>query len=55
MRRGDLDGAWLPEPWATRIVLELHAVRLVDERDLWPERRFATAVLTARAEDAAKP
>lgn len=55
MRRGDLDGAWLPEPWATRIVLELHAVRLVDERDLWPERRFASAVLTARAEDATTP
>ena len=55
MKRGDLDGAWLPEPWATRIVTELEADRLVDERDLWPERRFATAVLTSRAEDASSP
>jgi NitT/TauT family transport system substrate-binding protein len=55
MKRGDLHGAWLPEPWATRIVVELAAVRLVDERDLWPERRFSTAVLTTRGEDAATP
>ena len=55
MRRGELHGAWLPEPWATRIVTELRAVRLVDERDLWPERRFSTAVLASRAEDASSP
>jgi NitT/TauT family transport system substrate-binding protein len=54
MRRGRLDGAWLAEPWATRLCDELGAIRLVDERDLWPERRFATAVLAtvrARAHD----
>jgi NitT/TauT family transport system substrate-binding protein len=55
MKRGDLHGAWLPEPWATRIVNDLSAVRFVDERDLWPDRRFATAVLTSRAEDADAP
>lgn len=53
MKRGDLHGAWLPEPWATRIVDELSAIRFVDERDLWPGKRFATAVLTSRAEDGA--
>lgn len=51
MKRGDLHGAWLPEPWATRVVLELSAIRLVDERELWPGKRFATAVLTSRASD----
>src|SRR4051812_28055445 len=51
MKRGELDGAWLPEPWATRIVTETDATRLVDERDLWPERRFATAVLATLAKD----
>ena len=50
MKSGELDGAWLPEPWATRIVRELDAVRFIDERDLWPERRFSTAVLVARAD-----
>jgi NitT/TauT family transport system substrate-binding protein len=48
MKRGALAGAWLPEPWATRIVVEAKAVRLIDERDLWPDRRFPTALLTAR-------
>jgi NitT/TauT family transport system substrate-binding protein len=52
MRRGELDGAWLPEPWATRIVEELGATRFIDERDLWPNNRFATAVLASRAENA---
>lgn len=46
MRHGDLDAAWLPEPWATRIVSEVRgATRLLDERDAWPGRRFATAVV----------
>lgn len=55
MQSGDLDGAWLPEPWATRIVRELEAVRLIDERDLWAGRRFSTAVLVARADRAGDP
>lgn len=50
MKRGELHGAWLPEPWATRIVEELSAVRFIDERDRWPNKRFATAVLVSRAE-----
>lgn len=32
---GKLDGAWLPEPWASRLVLQAGAKVLVDERDLW--------------------
>lgn len=48
MRRGAIVGAWLPEPWATRIVVELKARRLVDERELWPERRFPTALVVVR-------
>jgi NitT/TauT family transport system substrate-binding protein len=34
---GDIDGAWVPEPWATRLILEGGGRVLVDERDLWPE------------------
>ena len=48
--RGSLDGAWLPEPWATRVVREAGADRLLDERDLWPGRAFPTAVLVARGD-----
>lgn len=48
MRRGHLAGAWLPEPWATRIVAESPAYRELDERDVWPGGRFATALVVVR-------
>ena len=32
---GKVDGAWLPEPWASRLVLQAGAKVLVDEKDLW--------------------
>ena len=50
MRRGALDGAWMAEPWATRLVREADGVRLVDERDLWPDRRFPSALVVARGD-----
>ncbi|MBI2391287.1 MAG: ABC transporter substrate-binding protein [Deltaproteobacteria bacterium] len=48
MRRGRIAAAWLPEPWATRVVVDLGATRMLDERELWSERRFPTALLVAR-------
>lgn len=45
--RGRLDGAWVPEPWGSRLRAEAGGTILVDERDLWPERRFPTTVLVA--------
>ncbi len=50
IRKGALDGAWLPEPWATRVVLDAGAVRLIDERTLWPNRAFPTAIVVARGD-----
>jgi NitT/TauT family transport system substrate-binding protein len=44
---GDLDGAWVPEPWATRLVLEGGGHVLVDERDIWPDGQFVTTHLIA--------
>jgi NitT/TauT family transport system substrate-binding protein len=32
-----IDGAWVPEPWATRLIQEGGGSVLVDERDLWPD------------------
>ncbi len=55
MQRGGLDGAWLPEPWATRVVMEASALRLVDERDLWPGKLFPTAIVVARSDFARGP
>lgn len=34
---GEIDGAWVPEPWATRLIDEGGGAVLVDERDLWAE------------------
>lgn len=45
---GEIAGAWVPEPWATRLILEGGGKVLVDERDLWPDRRFTTTVLLVR-------
>ena len=42
IQRGQLDGAWVPEPWASRIILEANGKVLVDERDLWPNGDFVT-------------
>lgn len=42
-------GAWVPEPYATRLVQAGGKV-LVDERDLWPGGRFATTLLAVRTD-----
>jgi NitT/TauT family transport system substrate-binding protein len=44
----ELDGAWVPEPWATRLVKEANGRILVDERDLWPPGKFVTAHIIVR-------
>lgn len=47
---GGLDGAWLPEPWVSRLVLEAGAEVLVDEGELWPGGEYPTTVLVVRAD-----
>jgi NitT/TauT family transport system substrate-binding protein len=47
MKRGDLEAAWVPEPWGARLLAEAGAHVLVDERDLWEGRRFPTTVVVA--------
>jgi NitT/TauT family transport system substrate-binding protein len=46
---GQIDGAWVPEPWATRMI-EAGGHVLVDERDLWPGGRYVTTHLVVRTE-----
>lgn len=48
--KGDIDGAWVPEPWASRLVLELNGTRLFHEEDLWPDKRFSTVLLIGRTD-----
>jgi NitT/TauT family transport system substrate-binding protein len=49
-RMGQIAGAWVPEPWSTRLVQEAGGKVLVDERDLWPGRQFVTTLLLVRTE-----
>ena len=42
-RQGQIDGAWVPEPWASRLIVEGGGQLLLDERDLWPSGDFVTA------------
>lgn len=46
---GSLDGAWVPEPFASRLQ-NAGGKLLVDERDLWPGGKFVTTHLIVRTE-----
>ena len=48
--KGDIDGAWVPEPWATMLVEELNGVRLFDENEFWPENQFSSVLLIGRSD-----
>ena len=48
--KGDIDGAWVPEPWATMLVQDLDGVRLFNEEKLWPNEQFASVLLIARTD-----
>ena len=43
----ELDAAWAPEPWATRLIREGNGRLFLDERDLWPQGQFITCHLIA--------
>lgn len=45
MRSKELDGAWVPEPWVTRLVNEANGRVFVDEAALWPKGRYPTTLL----------
>ncbi len=49
-KRGQLDAAWVPEPWLSRLVDSGSARLVLDERDLWPSHRFTTTVIVARTD-----
>lgn len=41
----DLDAAWTPEPWATRLIHEGNGRLFLDERTLWPHGQFVIGLL----------
>lgn len=44
-KQGRIDGAWVPEPWGTRLIQEGGGKVLVDERSLWPDGKFVTTLV----------
>jgi NitT/TauT family transport system substrate-binding protein len=43
--KGDIDGAWVAEPWATILETELGGKRLFHEEEFWPNKEFASVLL----------
>jgi NitT/TauT family transport system substrate-binding protein len=43
--QGAIDGAWVPEPNLSRMILESKGKLLVNEKDLWPNGQFVTTHL----------
>jgi NitT/TauT family transport system substrate-binding protein len=46
-QQGELDAAWVPEPWVARLVLEANGTILLDERTRWPDGKFVTTNVIA--------
>ncbi len=49
-RRGEIDAAWVPEPWPSRLIHEGGGRLFLDEREIWKDLtggRFATTLLVA--------
>jgi NitT/TauT family transport system substrate-binding protein len=53
-KSGDIVGAWVPEPWATRLIQEGGGKVLVDEKSLWPGGEFVTTHLIVNKDFLAK-
>ena len=51
---GTIAGAWVPEPWASRLVTEGGGKVLVDEKSLWPQGAFVTTHLIVSTDFLAK-
>lgn len=52
--RGDLDAAWVPEPWGQRLISETDAVLVAEEKDLWPSKEFLLTLVVTTPEFLAK-
>ncbi|MEV4636484.1 ABC transporter substrate-binding protein [Actinoplanes sp. NPDC049548] len=48
--QGAIDGAWVPEPNLSKMVLESKGKILVNEKDLWPNGQFVTTHLIVKQE-----
>ncbi|GAA0945520.1 ABC transporter substrate-binding protein [Actinocorallia libanotica] len=49
-KQGAIDGAWVPEPFASRLILESGGKKLLNEKELWPDGKFVITHLIVRQE-----
>ena len=49
-RKGEIDAAWVPEPWATRLIQEAGGRLFLNENSLWPNGVFSTTTVIARTD-----
>lgn len=47
-QKGEIDAAWVPEPWGTRLINEAGGKLFLDEKTLWPGSQFPTTLVIAR-------
>jgi NitT/TauT family transport system substrate-binding protein len=47
-KQKQIDGAWVPEPYASRLVIEGKGKVFLDERSLWPGGKFVTTNVIVR-------
>ena len=50
MDRGDLDAAWVPEPWGARLVADVGATIVAEEKDLWDGGAFSLTLVVTTPE-----
>lgn len=50
MRRGDIDAAWVPEPWGQMLISQADAQIVTEEKDLWPGGDFTLTVVVTTPE-----
>src|SRR5687768_16320225 len=55
MSRGEIDAAWAPEPWGSRLIIESGATLVGKEHEeLWPSKQFVLTVVVTTPEFLAK-
>lgn len=47
-QKGELDAAWVPEPWGTRLIQEAGGKLFLDEKTLWPDGKWVTTNLIVK-------
>ena len=46
-KQGQIDAAWAPEPWGTRLIKEAGGVLIEEEKNLWEGKKFNITLIVA--------